>query len=288
MSKTVYILRNQALGDVIWVEPIIRHYLNEGCKVVLVSRYAGIYAHVQGFRGITQLSLVWKLKLKWVKIFKPGSVVDLNNSYEQDPQQHMVEAYAKKANISGQVLVPNSSSFNDAEVKTDFNLGKTIFFHIQAPSQKLSYRNVHGVDWKRLANELENDGYTCVELLPEHADYAPVLTAHYTHSLSELFGLMKKANYFIGLDSGPAQVAQLYGVTSFLFFGSVNPAFRLNLTNFKGHIFQKTCDRSGCYHLTRGYHGTPCVYETPTSTPPCCTFTTEEVVRQILQLLNIK
>ncbi len=277
MKKTIYILRDQALGDVLCVEPMLTHYLNLGAKVVFISRYASVFNQKENLVLVDRPSIFLKLKLKFLKSLGNGRrIIDLNNSYEQTPNLSILDSYLKRADVSISKKNINPRSFDIRKQGLFDNGKKVILFHIQAPSQKLSYRDVHGVNWTDLENGLNNLGYHCVELISNQSNYSPILKNHFKHDIPGLFSAVNEAHYFVGLDSGPAHIANMLDKTSFVFFGSVNPELRL--TNHTGLIFQNPCDRAGCYHLTKGYEGSPCVYEDENTTPPCCTFKSEHIL----------
>jgi len=66
-------------------------------------------------------------------------------------------------------------------------------------------------------------------------------------STSALVDLIASADSFVGLDSFPAHVAQVFGIRSVLFFGSIHPVFRILATGQTWPIV-KDIDCIGCYH----------------------------------------
>jgi hypothetical protein len=66
-------------------------------------------------------------------------------------------------------------------------------------------------------------------------------------SLSELLSLIANASQFVGIDSFPSHVAQVAGVPSSLFFGSVNPLARV-INERRTWPIVASLDCLGCYH----------------------------------------
>jgi len=66
-------------------------------------------------------------------------------------------------------------------------------------------------------------------------------------SISALIDVISSADSFVGLDSFPAHIAQVAGVKSVVFFGSIHPLFRVLSTGQTWPIV-KNVDCIGCYH----------------------------------------
>lgn len=66
-------------------------------------------------------------------------------------------------------------------------------------------------------------------------------------SLEELVGVVQGAEAFVGIDSFPSNVAQLAGVKSALFFGSVHPSFRVR-SEASAWPIVADLPCLGCYH----------------------------------------
>lgn len=289
MNSLVFIRRSGALGDVILVHPVIRFFLEQGSGVVFYSGYSCIYK--------PQHKLVLKESLhkieSWVYLFLskifPSRIkwIDLDGAYEQNPHLSIIDAYKLKAKIS-EPLEPVDSDAFVVDNSEPSPAKPYILFHIQAPSCKLNYRNIHGIDWLRINQALSELGYRCIEIIQKDKDYTPVFPSFIRQDISELMAYMKQADAFVGLDSSPMHIASMFGVKSFVFFGSVNPALRLDDRQFKGHVFQNSCDFAGCYHTVKGTSGAVCRIVGNEGKPPCCTFQTEEVLETMIKFLQQK
>jgi ADP-heptose:LPS heptosyltransferase len=93
------------------------------------------------------------------------------------------------------------------------------------------------------------------------------------------------AKYFIGPDSGVAQIAVACNVPSVIFFGSVNPEYRYVL-NDRIKVIQNTCpsQKDGCYHEVLSTVGQDCVVDV--QQPPCITHKTFDIIDQIKDFIK--
>jgi hypothetical protein len=72
-----------------------------------------------------------------------------------------------------------------------------------------------------------------------------ILYDHRNGSIEEMFGLINDAFLFVGVDSGPSHMAQLFNVPSYIIYGPINPMTKI-------HRYHN----SGCwYNLTQGSGG---------------------------------
>jgi hypothetical protein len=282
MRKQVVIIRRGALGDVIWTEPIISYFLDRDFKVKLISRYASIFKNRTNLLKIEKLSYFEKLRIKVFSfLFRDYfKVINLDNTYEQQPQHSIIKAYVDKVGLPINCNV-NKLNFELDETNRLKKTKKVAIFHIQAASQILNHRNAFGVNWNELEKMLEVNGFQTIEIISQFDNYNPILQNHLIVNLEELFGTIEQCDLFIGLDSGPAHIANLLKIKSFLFFGSVKPELRLDMDNFQGHIFQSPCEFAGCYHSAIGTRGAICKIVGEFGEPPCCVHKSNEVLEII-------
>lgn len=287
MKSTVYIRRSGALGDVILVQPILEYLLNEGNQVIFVSRFAGIFKPRPGLTLRLNLNRMDRWRYHLQKLFFRTNVrwIELDGAYENNPHLSISEAYCRAAGIKEESGKVNGDAFVR---DLDFKLPDQpyILFHLQAPSCQLNYRSIHGVDWVKVAQVLTQKGHSCIELMESDAHRTPILPLFIEHNIAQLFQLMPSAAAFVGLDSAPAHIAVTDGVPAFIFFGSVNPALRLDMRTFRGHIFQNACEYARCYHTVKGTRGVYCRVVGDEGMPPCCTFETDEVIQGIVRFLS--
>ena len=255
----ISIRRKEALGDVLWVEPIVRHFIGAGEAVNLLTDYPELFDHYPS----DQLYLNHPCQ---------GDLIDLDGAYEMRPNMHFLEAYRIAAAIKEMPLSYPRLYLSTQEKEHVWSEKKYALLHLAR--NPLHYRNVYGIDWNRVIAHLDGLGYEVLQIaqLPRdiYGKWAP------TETLRELISLINGASLFIGLDSGPSHIAASLGIPSLLFFGSVNPHFR-HLPSFKGHFLQGGCEYAHCYHEGKGVFGKPCRLVPPNQPPKCCMHTTEKV-----------
>lgn len=277
MAKTIFIRRTAALGDVVLCAPIILHYITLGHKVVLISRFAKLFKPSKNLVLRDKHDFFSRLFLKLHRILiSNATYINLDNSYEQWPELSIVDGYKQRCHIISDATSNPGSLINRDEWSGQLK-EKTIIFHIQAPSLKYPYRSIHNVDWKLIETRLTQAGYICIELLD--INNSSILEKSISVKYEELPGLISQTSALVGLDSGPAHIANLLGIRSFVFFGSVDPDKRI-LIRKTTHVFQNDCEHAGCYHSVKGCTGVPCKY-LDALTPPCCTFETEHILKSI-------
>lgn len=98
----MYLIRKRQLGDVVWIEPIIRKLSNKYKKVVVFTKYNEIFNHniYDNVVFKSELSIFEKLLIQFDIFFHSSFFsINLDNSYEIDPKQHILHAYQKKLNF---------------------------------------------------------------------------------------------------------------------------------------------------------------------------------------------
>ncbi len=271
------------MGDVLWVEPVIRVFSSRYKKVIVYTKFAGIFKGYPLPNVYFTENIPWHVKL-WLRIEAILGIswlgLNLDNSYEKQPKMHLLEAYFNKAGIPFKKQYPvldwAASVTKMPEVK------KYVVLHLSAKSARQNFRTVHGVDWNEISRFLLKRGYEIVEI----GDPPGILPSFYRgSSFQELVDLIKNASFFMGIDSGPSHIAASIGTPALLFFGAINPAFRHFPSLFKGVIMQNNCEFAGCFHENpNAYLHHSCRLVGDNGFPKCCTFSTEAVIQQLLYI----
>lgn len=258
---------NCGMGDIIMLEPVMEHLHKNNYRVVLdilVDYFHLFQYHQYPVLHISQISHAEGVRL-----------INLDMAYESKPQQLVLKSYYEFCGIENGVL--RNSKLNFPVDGTTKLFEKYIVMHVD--DTDMPYRNVHGVNWFPIAKMLESQGYLVIQVGREKK--MPVKMNTPTKNM--LMYLIAGADYFIGVDSGPSQIAVALGVKSIIFFGSVNPDYRYpDLSKIK--VIQNNCDQAGCYHSVIGVRGTDCVYDV--KNPPCTTHITGKIMTLIENLLN--
>lgn len=272
----VVINRTGALGDVIQVEPVLHTYWKKGYRVVLktlpqfYSLFASHYFPVEYFETLNKRL--------------PYEYVDLDMAYEIKPEQLHLKSYYEIAGIEGEIRNPKLSYFTTEENK----IFKQPYVVIHIDRREQPHRNVEGVAWWKVTDELKKKGYLVVQI---GKNDRPELDAIQMRTLAEpmLAYVISGCALFIGVDSGPSHIAVATGRRCILFFGSVNPEY---IHADRSHIYVLTnhwndnepcCPIKYCWHESITTVGQDCVVSK--EAPPCVEFTSHQVIQAIKTML---
>lgn len=268
-KEHIVLRRSGALGDVAMLEPVMEYYHNKGYQVVLDTMPDYMRLFFQHYYPVLHLS-------QMDENIKPVRVINFDMAYEVSPKQPTLKSYYDVAGIKDGVMRNSRLNINRGGAEKFFD--KYVVIHCD--STNLPHRNINKLDWTTVVRYLESEGYLVFQIgIGKHENVATFFNAM---TIELMMYFIKHADLFIGIDSGPLQIAVGLDVPSVGFFGSVNPLFRY--TNFdKLRVVQNPCDYAGCYHETIGTMGSACIYNQ--HFPPCCDFTATQVIEQIKQLL---
>jgi hypothetical protein len=271
-KPVVVVKRSGAMGDIIMMEPLLEFYHLNGFHVAVdIPRYfydlfnGHIYPvyHVSDIGGRCDL------------------LINLDMAYEDEPEQLALAAYFTKA------LIFSDKHLRNPILRFDIRAESRLFDKyvvIHPDDTAMAHRNVHGLDWNWIVENLQDQGYTVIQVGNGVKRYGTYMRCP---TVSMLMYVISGAEFFIGNDSGPSQIAVGLNVFSFIFFGSVNPNFRyVDLTNI--HILQNKCPigKDGCYHRVISVRGQDC--EVDKEKPPCGVHQTGTVINQINDVIKMK
>lgn len=267
--------RNSAMGDMIMLEPVMAWFFDHGYRVILdcpkhlYNLFHQHYFKVEHLSDVRQDTSTWR-------------VINLEMAYEVTPKELVLQSYYRTCGISDGALRNSRLNFSVPEEKKEVKLfDRYVIMHIDDTA--MPHRNVHGVEWDDVAKYIETFlGYPV--FLVGKGNGRSWLKIN-TFSENMLAYIIANANYFIGLDSGCAQVAVACEVPSMIFFGSVNPKFRyIDFSKIK--IMQKACPEKmdGCYHEVISTVGKDCYVDI--QRPPCISWKTNEVIEQVKKFIE--
>jgi ADP-heptose:LPS heptosyltransferase len=247
-----YVLRKGAMGDVLWIEPLIKSLAASYRKVVVVSEYIELFDNypLKNVTFVSKLSLTAKIFYGLEKLFKVQYFfINLRNSYESNPTVHLLFAYFTKAKQTAALTYPSLYLSEAEKTKKITAYSKYAVIHLDRYPDEQNFRNVFGIDWKDVASYIRGLGYDVVQIgKREHRiDGVEFLDT----SLRDLIVLINNCAFFIGPDSGPSHLAACLQKPAIIIFGSVNPWLRHIKHQFNGIIMQGYCEFAGCYHRQR-------------------------------------
>jgi ADP-heptose:LPS heptosyltransferase len=284
--STVYLVRKRALGDVLWLEPVIAQLAAKHKKIIVYTKFIGLFENYPQKNVFfkEQIGFWGKIKLAIDQIFNRSFFsINLDYAYERNRFVHILEAYCRKAKIPFKRVYPKLF-LSDNEKAVTNNDGPYIVLHLRAKSAAKNFRNVYGIDWPAVIFKLQQLGFNVLEI----GDFPGLFPDCFrSTTLREMIRTINSASMFVGIDSGPSHIAASLGIPSVSFFGAVNPDYRHFKDIYKGIILQEYCEFAGCYHTNpTAYLNHSCRLVGDSGTPKCCKFSTDQVMEAIAILIT--
>lgn len=296
--EMVVVRRLASLGDVIQVEPVLRYFNEKGYRVVLdtLPQFYNLFIN-HDFK-------IYHPQEVDQKILATVKRIDLDMSYESTPERlHLLSYYEMSGILDGEIKNPKLFTGYDYKNPAHKLFRKYCVLHIdQRPQQG---RNINGVEWEDVVWAIREKGYEVIQI--GHGKHPNVFNAIEMRNMNEpmLMRLIGGADLFIGIDSGPFNIALAMDTPAVVFFGSVHPDYiipdKTNITVIQNHNPEKPICRSPhCWSSTISTEGVECI-ETmgqlkrvvkmfqgaecvePDPIPPCVNFTTAQVIDAINQ-----
>ena len=279
-------MRKRAIGDVLWMEPVIRAFAKKYRRVIVHSKYNELFQNYP-FKNVqfkSELTFFEKVLIRIERFFGTHFFsIELDNAYEKTPKMHLLSAYQLKASLPVTQEYPHLY-LTDAEKANNRFLNRYAVLHMESFSER-NYRTVHGVNWESVVDYLGTIGIQTIEIGTKEKTVKNAMFVK--TSIRELIALVYNSTMFIGCDSGPSHIAASLGVKSLIFFGAVNPEYRHFSKLFNGLFLQQPCEFSGCYHEVSGnIKGPSCRLVGDIGIPKCSLHTTENVITKIDTILK--
>jgi ADP-heptose:LPS heptosyltransferase len=282
-----FVQRKRALGDVLWIEPVVRRLARDCFRVVVVTPYTELFENypLKNVVFVKKLHPLLKAVRETSKaLFGGAGFLDLGGVYERSPRVHLLRAYLDYAGYPREPLSYPRIFLSD-KGRAESGASRTVVMHLFPPSARQNYRTVVGVDWAEVKRRLGARGYRVVGIADD-ASHDAFYHERRDPALRELVALVNSCALFVGLDSGPSHIAAALGRPAVVFFGSVNPELRHLVDRFNGIMMRKPCEHAGCYHAAAGEEERRCLLAAPSEPAPCCLFSTREVLAAIERMLG--
>ena len=282
----VYLVRKRGMGDVLWIEPLIRQLAAKHKQVIVYTKNNFLFDNypLKNVRFISRLNLFEKFLLAFDSFFGSSLFfINLEMAYEKKPRMHFLRAYQEKARLPITLEYPKIY-FSDEEKKPALSIeNKLAIIHLESLTDK-NYRKVYGVDWQSVVAHLKEKNFHVIQIGTEDLH---INGAEYKRTTSrEMIRVISTATLFIGIDSGPSHIAASLSIPALIFFGAVNPDYRHFRQLFKGYFLQQFCEFAGCYHTGHDTSGPDCKLVGKNGIPKCSLHTTEYVLKHIDLLIS--
>lgn len=228
-----------AIGDVLLATPVI-----EGLK----NKYplSNITVITKCSEALAENKYVHKCVVSSSRD-KYDMFYDLDDSYENIQEIHVLDAYANSCGLKKEEL--GDISFSTESYSVDVS-GDFVVFHTGPTAW--AGRNWRQDRFDELAKKVKSLGYSVVLI---GTDGTPSITCDVDlrgkTSFAQTGSVIKKAKCFIGIDSSPFHIAQSQNVPSVVFFGCINPEYRIVNDNVIG-VNAKDLVCIGCHHWKKG------------------------------------
>lgn len=269
-KEPVVLKRSGGMGDVVAMEPVMEYFYKKGYRVIVDSPYPNLFSN--HYFKVEEYE-------KFNKAIK-HRMIDLDNAYEVKPKQLHLKSYFEICGITDYVLRNPKLIWHVDEATMLFK--KYIVVHID--KRDTTHRNVNGIAWSQVVKHIEKKGYQVIQI--GKADHEEIGTYYNTVNYLFLQWVIKGSSGFIGVDSGPANIAVALGIPSVIFFGSVNPEYIYHDLS-KIICLQEHCpiNEQHCWHFQPGQRGRECPVDK--NVPPCTVLSYGDVIDAFDKMLEL-
>lgn len=271
-KETIILKRSGAMGDIILMEPVMRHLVMKNNNVVLdiPIQYFGLFSqHLFHVKHISQFD----------KDRIPAKEINLDLAYEVSPRQNYLKSYFDLCGVTDYRL-SRPTLYPKITLETRIFPQKYAVVHlINRPTQS---RNIHGVKWGEVQKHLDALGYLVVQI----GDYQSfnIGTPIHTRTIEFLKWIIAGCDLFIGVDSGPSHIAVAYDKPSVLLFASTNPDY-VHVDHAGIEFVQGNCEKAYCWHSKEGStNGIECAFKDTPKYLQCGKSSYEKIIDAINKL----
>lgn len=235
-ASTIVIHRNAALGDVIWVTPLLTHIRarNKTAKIVASTIYPDVFT---GNPYVDEICINgYQDRYNDSNSF----IINLDGSYEGNRLVHMVDAYKMTAGLADDMSDPSlyltDDSLYDASASDrGYRCKTSVCIHMAATSPD----RIIGEDvWREVISTIINKTDYGVVVVGANSDYGDMdwgkqyYKSRYMSfvgksNIKQTAGIIGKCSAFIGVDSGMSHVAFAMRIPSVVVYNMVSPEYRM-------------------------------------------------------------
>ncbi|HLA57932.1 MAG TPA: hypothetical protein VK622_04210, partial [Puia sp.] len=188
----IYLIRKKSLGDVLWIEPVIRQFAAQYKKVIVFTKFPELFLHypLPNVRFVKDLSnlekVLWGLE-NWFPLTR--FFISLDGAYEKNPKTHILDAYQQKAGLPltheypRLYLSQEERRFRPAIPEKQ----KYVVLHLESMAER-NYRNAFGIEWEKVVSALTAKGFAVIQV---GKDITPIPgTSHIKTGIREVIGVI--------------------------------------------------------------------------------------------------
>ena len=271
IKEPIVFRRVGAMGDVVAIEPVMKHFHKLGHPIILDSPYYSLFARhfypIKDYKNFDHARIKHRL-------------IDLNSAYEVKPKQPHLKSYFEVSGATDYKLERPQLRYQVDDATRLFK--RYCVIHID--DRDTIHRNINGVDWRKVKNFIEDLGITVIQIgKGEHENVGLHL-----NTVNELFlmWVLGGMEFGIFVDSGPACIAVALNKKAIISFGSVNSDFiHPDLSNVQ--VIQSKCpiDKDGCWSEHPGTRGSECAVDNHNGVPPCTLIPTQTIIEAIKRIV---
>lgn len=241
--------RREAIGDVLLITPLIAELRRQ-------SPASEIYVETNHPELFRDNPAVTKAGVAFPEVYRWATLIDLDMSYENQPETNIVDAYFRTACIMPgldahihPLIYPNRAELTEACEK----LGRKKWIAIHPGPTTWSGKNWPWERWEELCRTLLIDGWRVLLIgtpgpsLPNFMDLRGKTNFH------QLAAILDSCRLFVGIDSFPLHVAAaMMGADRVVgLFGASDPRYILPPL-YREHSVVGTSDCAGARHRVAG------------------------------------
>lgn len=243
--------RREAIGDVLLITPLIAELRRQNPR-------SEIYVETNHPELFRDNPAVTKAGTAFPEVYRWATLIDLDMSYENQPETNIVDAYFKTACIQRPPadLIMGWSSPSIYPSKVDFQtalatLGPKKWVAIHPGPTTWNGKNWPWDRWESLCRSLHVGGWRILLVgtpgpsLPNFMDLRGKTDFH------QLAAALKYCRLFVGVDSFPMHVATAMGTPVVGLFGASDPRYILQ-PNDREHSVVGVADCAGARHRVAG------------------------------------
>lgn len=208
-TEEIAIQRSMAMGDVLWVTPVLRQMKRENpyLKISFYTQYPEI------LRGNPNVDTVGPCTDDFYFI-PENNRINLDLCYEKKPYQHTVLSYAEACGVK---LDPKDwfpeifINEDENEFALDITKGRKWAAVHTGPNDTVG-RTLTSDLIGSVEAYLSQHGYAVYRISPEHG-----------HTFHQMTAIIGECELFVGADSLPMHLAQMQGVSTVGIYGAISP-----------------------------------------------------------------